>query len=542
MTENPEGDYYLIFKQGGAAEQTVTLPKDGRYEITLWCCPRSSYDGFARVSLGDYAVGTVQARTYEGKWNRCRLVTRALKAGDYVFRLDNATELDVALGIDDVRMVWLEPGDDAPVADGNFEDVDWIAVLPSDAAMSNLRDAIQSSKVLSGQALSERWTVSGTVQLARQLGCMTSMDWRAPRNDSGSFCAVLQPGGVISQTVTVAEAGLYRLSAKACRFATGQSGYGITSATGSAGAVVLAVGDVQEQMAVSGVTLADRFEMARAVYLAAGTNVEISLSAPALSGGVNAVAVDDVRLERAENLVGNPGFRRYSDLYSGYAMYYRAAGWNIEEKEGDSARPRVFLDDAFNREHYFTDAVDGETRYRLSFGCRLSQTLTVHEAGLYRLSYWTVSRVQYGLFQYGPAPILVTLEQGSVTNFSKEVTVSNTSRRFLRQEHLVNLPAPGEYTLAFKTLTTKEDLSTFIDAVCLAKAEAPAPEVAAAAEVRIAAGATLALDYAGTQKVDRVRFAGQSATGVISAADYSAYLEGPGAFAATPRGAVIIIR
>ena len=488
----------------------------------------------------------MQSRTGEGKWNRCRLVTRALKAGDYVFRLDNATTFDVALGIDDVRMVWLEPGDDAPVADGNFEDVDWIAVLPSDATWGNLRNVIKDNKVLSDQAFSERWTVSGTVQLARQLGCMTSVDWRAPRNDSGSFCAVLQPGGGISQTVTVAEAGLYRLSAKACRFATGQSNYGITDATGSsaaAGAVVLAVGDVQEQMTISGVTLADRLEMTRAVYLEAGTNVAISLSAPALSV-VNAVAVDDVRLERAENLVGNPGFRRYSDLYSStYAMYYRAAGWNIEEKEGYSARPRVFLDDTFNREHYFTDAVDGETRYRLSFGCRLSQTLTVHEAGLYRLSYWTVSRVDNGRFLYGPAPILVTLEQGSVTNFSKEVTVSNTSRRFLRQEHLVNLPAPGEYTLAFKTLTTTaEDLSTFIDAVCLAKVEAPAPEVAAEAEVRIAAGATLALDYAGTQKVDRVRFAGQSATGVISAADYSAYLEGPGAFAATPKGAAIIIR
>ena len=58
----------------------------------------------------------------------------------------------------------------------------------------------------------------------------------------------------------------------------------------------------------------------------------------------------------------------------------------------------------------------------------------------------------------------------------------------------------------------------------------------------VASGAQLQLAYIGTQKVDTVYYAGHYLSGVISQQNYPAFVSGPGALYAAPKGTLIKIR
>jgi hypothetical protein len=66
--------------------------------------------------------------------------------------------------------------------------------------------------------------------------------------------------------------------------------------------------------------------------------------------------------------------------------------------------------------------------------------------------------------------------------------------------------------------------------------------VASTTVVEVAQGAALDLDFAGTIKLETVRFGGRVVSGVISAATQPDYVTGSGALYSSPKGTFISVR
>lgn len=559
MLGTPEGSYYVLLKNGGGVKQTVTLPKAGRYEVTMRTYQRSdsqSYCAFARLYMDDVLIGTAQSPSQQLDWDYIRFETPWLEAGPHEFRMASEVTVDLAIAIDDVQLRWL---DDTPAVaalkNGNFEDADWVAGSPALFPNSNVRpaiaNAIQTSTVLPSTFLTG-WTANGTVSLLRGRPYFRTSNFAAPLTGTGSICAFLQTGASVRQTVTIPEDGLYVLSAAVANYATNglDAANGLGSSTASSdtaytsGKIQLTLGETSETISFRAWSLR-RKRMSLPVRLSQGDSVEVAITAPATtSSGRNNILVDDVRLERVtDNRIVNPGFE-------GGGGAKAPAGWIVVANPLDKQilyTPQDGFVDSFGDE-----MVEGTYRARLHAGTHLAQTLTL-DPGLYRLSFWEVSRTQrHGvggpwIVGYGPSPICVTLARGTTTNFCATVTPSSTRTKFMRREYLVKVEEAGEWTLGFEsTASTNDDLSSFIDAVCLAQVrdmpDTAIPSAAPDVSLEVAAGASLALDWPGVFTCGRLRCAGTSFVGDISSATAPDSLFGIGRLSITPKGTLIMFR
>ena len=537
----PDGDYYLLFKQGGGARQAFTTYKGGRYRITLRCYPRSSDLGnaaFARVYIDGYSVGTVQCRPKEGDWDAACLVTPYVEPGEHVLALMSELEVDNAIGIDDVRVVLLDEERDTPaLANGNFEDIDWVVAPSQPGADSAAKNAIsyaihgykETDRILSTAYL-KGWTATGPAYLLRRLPYLrSSNEFIGPDNDNGCVSMVISNATVLSQSVTVPATGVYRLHAKAARYQHGTMQRYIGQPTHYYnGKMSLAVGESSEEFTIPGWSLTD-FAMTDVVLLHAGDVVTVSVTSTDTAGYVNVIAVDDVRLVRETgNLVRNGGFEDGADSST------PPPGWT---SVANPANKQLRYNGTSG---LVAAAPEGAARCRLHNGTHISQTIPL-SAGYYRLSFWDAPRSDAGRPAYGPVPLIVTLASGSTTNFCETVTPSTNCVDFMRREYLVKVETAGSYTLGFEAETVwqdadptqRKDISSYIDAVSLRPAldvvADAVPETSSGMMVSVRDGAELQLDYDGEAKVGRLRVAA------------GALLRGLGRLCATIQSGIMIL-
>ena len=341
------------------------------------------------------------------------------------------------------------------------------------------------------------------------------------------------------QTVTIPEDGLYVLSAAAANYAT--NGFGAATASAdtayTSGKIQFTLGETSESLSFGDWSLR-RKRMSLPVWLSQGVSVEVAITAPATtSSGRNNILVDDVRLERmTDNLIVNPSFEGGDGTKT-------PAGWTVVANPKD--KQILYSDDTLGY-----SIADGTSRARLHAGTHLAQTVNL-DAGLYRLSFWDVSRVRRSgalwIVDYGPSPICVTFARGATTNFCATVTPSSICTEFMRREFLVKVEESGAYTLGFEaTADTSLDRSSFIDAVCLAPVrdmpDTAVPAVPAEAEIHVAPGAVLGLDWPGILSCGRLRCGGRNYSGDVSSASAPESLFGIGRFFITPKGLVITFR
>ena len=117
----------------------------------------------------------------------------------------------------------------------------------------------------------------------------------------------------------------------------------------------------------------------------------------------------------------------------------------------------------------------------------------------------------------------------------------------MRRECYFRLPAAGVYTLTIATLEENgADKSSLFDDIRLERidssGEEAAPAMDAATELYVAEGAKMRLDYTGRLVVERLSLGGKRYSGVIRAADFPGYLDGPGEIEVRPRGLTIIVK
>ena len=536
----PDGTYFAALKRGAGITQRISLKKAGRYEITMRVSQYSGRAVFARIYVDDAMVATAQSPSRQKDWDFVRFETPWFAAGSHDFKIISETVEDSTIAIDDVQMRWIDDIHATALENANFEDCDWVGgsatILPN---ASNVRTAIDRTictNAVLQTVFVTNWTASGAVELVRSLPHLRSdANFDGPATGTGSISAFLPKGASLAQTVTIPEDGVYALSALATCYCKPTA-----SASQTTGSLVLSLGSASETIALDNWSL-KRVGMVSVVRLTAGDTVSVSVAAENTSGANN-LLVDDVRLVRMDNLVANPGFEEGGSNVKSPAQWTVVANSNNtllfrSDDDAPSSNTRV--------QTWGRSFVDGIYRLRLPSGVHVEQTIPL-SSGYYRLSFWCVTRYYDESGPREPAPILVTLANGSATNLYTVVTPSRTSREMMRREFLVRIDAGGAWALGFESLS--EGKNSFIDAVCLVPAEGfagtEATDAGDAAVFSVASGATLGLDWPGViEKANRVRVAGRSLPGGdVTAASAPESLHGPGTIRIVPPATAIIMR
>ena len=190
---------------------------------------------------------------------------------------------------------------------------------------------------------------------------------------------------------------------------------------------------------------------------------------------------------------------------------------------------------------------DGLDPAALGDGESLSTTLNVSSNGFYYLALSTAGLAVeetsaagvYNSYQYYPAKAKVAVDGVDAASFVVE------------SPDITRLPVPlpyltaGSHTIA---VTGLGDAVATQGKVCVEKAEllplalADGPWDVHGAAFTLADGASLALDYPGTNRFARLRVDGKSRLGVLDASTSPAFLSGPGAMELVPMGFVLVVR
>ena len=189
------------------------------------------------------------------------------------------------------------------------------------------------------------------------------------------------------------------------------------------------------------------------------------------------------------------------------------------------------------------------TNYLIVVGTgSLEQDIAFPTSGIYRLTLHTADRRDNsGL---GNNPLKASFyPQGGTTNQAVEIgTFRAWATNFAERVAYFRVSSAGNYTFRMEgTVTTKNsDRMIRVDGVSIRRVDestfaAETPDVQASTSIELAAGAKLKLDFPGTLKLDGLRYAGRSYSGILTA-DNCPCLFGPGALDITPKGTVILFR
>jgi hypothetical protein len=186
--------------------------------------------------------------------------------------------------------------------------------------------------------------------------------------------------------------------------------------------------------------------------------------------------------------------------------------------------------------------------------------VTFPEAGTYRLDFSSRARVWIyatpNMYYAGNQVAFFLVDANNATNeFYRSPSICSTN--FVFRSALFNVPAAGTYTFGIRGLNgwpmedgshlrvgnNADDSLAFIDQVIIEKAdETRKPDIPETLALDLADGARLRLDYAGTNRIDRLRLNGVSVAGYIDASHPSGLVSGIGCLEVRPKGTVIIFR
>jgi len=120
---------------------------------------------------------------------------------------------------------------------------------------------------------------------------------------------------------------------------------------------------------------------------------------------------------------------------------------------------------------------------------------------------------------------------------------------FQEYTYLFEMPETGVKTFCIHGIAMDDvntgDRSSYVDGISIVKVDDLAqsvPEVPKTARISVAGGARLALDYAGTVKVESLTLGGVKIRGSVSAATHPDFITGMGEIEVLPSGFLLSIR
>ena len=156
----------------------------------------------------------------------------------------------------------------------------------------------------------------------------------------------------------------------------------------------------------------------------------------------------------------------------------------------------------------------------------------------------------------GNALAFFLVDGNDVTNtFYRTPSIYSTN--FVFRSALFNVPAAGTYTFGIMSLNglpledgthlqvgkNATDVTALVDQVLIKKADETAePDLPEKLALDLSDGTRLRLDFAGTNRIDRLRLNGVSVSGFIDASHPSGLVSGIGCLEVRPKGTVILLK
>lgn len=567
-----QGNVVMALKQGLVVENTVTFPQAGDYELTFLSFGRADGNfeqyagGQVKMSLVRNGVtneiGTAMGYV-EHATRRQRFRIRGVEAGAYTFVLNH----DVGTGdahtiLDDFRFRLItDPETETIVCppNGDFERAN--IPFATRATISNANTVADWTFATSGQATPDVCVVTrGMVSSVTYLDAESA--W------GGIQLALYGASAAITSSPFALPPGTWRLR---CRmggmfYSDGRKWNG----KGTNRPRNLQAWLVADGVATSLGTTGEYSDPALVpvtfnapITLATATNVQLvvqQLKADA-SSTVACAIIDDLELVRSdcEGSILHETF----DTTAGWTFKAIKDGTSYTSKSEvivrDPARALPTINATYPYAYGLTYGVNKKALEFCQCGTAEKQ-VTFPEAGTYRLDFSSRARVWiYAMPDMGYAgnQFAFFLVDGNGATNQLYRTPSIYSTNFVFRSALFNVPAAGTYTFGIMSLNglpqpdgshlkvgaTATDVTAFIDQVLIKKADETAePDLPEKLALDLSDGARLRLDYAGTNRIDRLRLNGVSVSGFIDASHPSGLVSGIGCLEVRPKGTVLLLR
>jgi hypothetical protein len=218
------------------------------------------------------------------------------------------------------------------------------------------------------------------------------------------------------------------------------------------------------------------------------------------------------------------------------------AGWDctVVTHRGGSTQWKIEATADYEDVHWGTSSWGGGGRVSIIGRSILSQRLYFPAAGVYRLSFAHCRRFDSSKINTVDVS-LVSGGETPVTNLLTKIKVH--SPRFCQSRVDFNIPAAGEYVLAFQGTYDAYASALFDDfrVERMLDCELASADIAETARFDVAAGATLELEFAGTNRVSAFRYGGRPYSGVVDASNCPG-IRGFGAFEVKRKGLMFIVK
>ncbi len=526
----PEGNQVLALKRDASASTTLTLPVAGVYDVSFYTSGRTNY-GNHEFDLclihGTETNRLATVQTVPAPYIRQSFRLPWLAAGDHTLLLQrNGQGVDSLGTVDDIRVQLVSEvrPDGLKLFNGDFE----LTGYPRNNAT-----AFTTSNLAPGWAFTASTNNMATSGITLS---SSSAYFYAPSSAYGSGMLGIVSNGAATTTLTL-PAGTYRLQGDICNWCCYLNGKALASSQQIKATIMRADGG---SVVLGTVSTNASMLSARAwpTTFAVTNNETVTLTLEGLTAAAGGLVDNLVLLPQTNTLiVQNASFEadaNWAFEYNTNVLKYAMAKYSLMSETN----------------FYGTAIYDGVRRLALVQTGAAAQDIQIPAAGLYRLVLHAVRRVDSVNGDiYGKNPVRAWLAQGGVTNVIGWTRVDDPV--FVRREFLFPVAAAGTYRFGLQGLTDNSpafpglDKTTMLDGVSIE----PVTDLSETGfalprelSLTVEDGARLQLSYTGTQTVEEVRYAGRFVTGLMNQQTCPAFVSGPGALYASPKGTMIILR
>ena len=570
-----QGNVVMAFKQGIVVENTVTFPQAGDYELTFLSAGRMTgirgndtyAGGQVKMSLVrngvTNAIGTAMAYV-ENATRRQRFRVRGVEAGAYTFVLNH----DVGTGdahtiLDDFRFRLITDPETETVVrppNGDFERAD--IPFTSRAAFSDANTVADWTFASSGRTMSDVCVLTRGMT-ANAMFLDSANAW------GGIQLALYGASAAITSSPFALPPGTWRLR---CRmggmyYAESSRKWNGNTTNRSRNLQAWLVADgVETSLGTTGSYMDPTMitvTFNAPITLTATKNVQLVIRqiGTDTTSSVACAVVDDVEFVQTD--AQGEVLRETFESDAGWTFTPLKDGTAYTSKSEVIIRdPARALPTVSQTRPYAYGLTYGVNKKALEF-CQCGtaeKQVTFPEAGTYRLDFSSRSRVWVSptpsMNYSGNQLAFYLVDANNVTNeFYRSPSIYSTN--FVFRSTLFTVPAAGTYTFGIRGLNgwpledgshlwvgvTDNDVTAMVDQVLVRKAdETRAPDIPETLALELSDGARLRLDFAGTNRIDRLRLNGKSVAGYIDASHPSGLVSGIGCLEVRPKGTVIMFR
>ena len=560
--QNDAGNEALVYTR-------LTIPRAGVYELSFDGCGRENFDRYMNEVKAGPSLGSLQTLA-RFKYQRLGPFVRAAwripwaEAGDYVVGVKALTMPQGAGGtlLDNFRLDFVTDVPDASVwkiPNGDFE------------LLTNVESARDAHSYANIQNTAEGWTFDngsytggGDPNVGVWVNGMYGQSGHTYYQPN--YASETAAKGVVqlffadvagrARTTFRPPAGTWRLRADTAicpMYFRGGWQWNRRSdalqATVTVGGAAIALGTCSvTTMAMTPGTWPTAFTVDGA------TDVTLELRQP--SDQYGSLLADNFELVRvdgdARNYVQDGGFEAASQ--SSYDAAINSAYWRTAQNKGAQRYSYVY---PVNYATYYPDQIGSSTcagaQYAIVCGTAyMEQDLDLDAAGVYVFRMHTATRYNQkdgGRTDQGLNPLKAYIYPAGGDFASQAVEIGAfavETFEFVPRTAYFRVPSAGRWTLriAGQSAQANCDRIARVDEVSVTKTAfaADVPDVPETAQVSVAAGAKLRLDYPGTIRLDRLELGGRGVSGTVTAARYPDYISGPGAVEVRAKATVILFR